>query len=307
MAIVIAMLKIVAALALGYFLNKIRIIDSKSGAAMSKLIIFATSPCLTFASIVSMGSERKDEAVMLLWLGVVIYVFLTVIAFVTVKLIRVPKESFATYMCVLIFGNVGFIGFPLAQSLYGSLGLFYIGILNIHFTLFAYTFGMVLMTGASGGKIKFSVKTLINPGTVSVVLALILFLLDVKLPDIVLEPISFIGQITSPLAMIVLGSTLAGYSLKTVFSNWRNYIVSIVRLLVMPAIAFLIMNAIWGVSELTTCVTLYVGCPTATILVMMSLAYGGDVENSSASIGLTTVLSIITIPVLWFFVQAVGA
>ena len=308
MAIVSAMLKIVAALALGYAFNRIKILNSETCTAMSKLIINAASPCLIFSSVVSVGSERKGEALFLLWIGFAIYIFMAAIAFITVKLVRVPKEKFATYMCILIFGNVGFLGFPIAQSLYGSLGLFYMGILNIHFTLFAYTFGMMLMSGRDGdGKVKVSFRTLINPGTVGVALALIFFFLEIKIPDIILEPISFIGQITSPLAMIVLGSTIAQYPLKEVFTNTRNYITSIVKLLVMPAVAYLALNAVWGTSELTTIITLYVGCPTATILVMMSLAYNGDVESVSSSIGLTTLMSLITIPALWFFIRAVGA
>lgn len=309
MVIISTMLKIIVALALGYLLNKIKILNSEANSAMSKLVINATSPALIFSSVAGMSSDRKDEAVFLLWIGVVIYIFLAVIAFIVVKLLRVPHKSFSTYICIMVFGNVGFLGFPIAQSLYGALGLFYIGILNIHFTLFAYTFGMLLMTGGSkdGDKPKLQLKTLVNPGTIGVVLALVFFLLEIPIPDVIMAPVSFIGQITSPLAMIILGSTLATYSMKKIFSNWRNYVVSALRLLIIPAISYMILNSIWGTSEMTVILTLYIGCPTATILVMMSLAYGGDVENSSNCIGLMTILSMVTIPSLWFFIRAVAA
>ena len=183
MVIVSTMLKIVGALALGFFLNKIRILTPQSNGSLSKLVINATSPCLIFSSVASMSADRKSDALFLLWIGVLVYVFLAVIALIVVKLLRVPKRSFGTYVCIMVFGNVGFIGFPLAQSLYGALGLFYIGILNIHFTLFAYTIGMLLMTGSSGegGRLKLELKTLVNPGTIGVVLALIFFLLEI--PD----------------------------------------------------------------------------------------------------------------------------
>ena len=208
---------------------------------------------------------------------------------------------------MIVFGNVGFIGFPLASSLYGALGVFYIGILNFHFTLFAYTIGMTLMTGGKkeDGKKRFDIKNLVNTGTVGVVIALILYLCDVKLPAVVLAPLEFIGQITSPLAMIVLGGTLASYSLKKMFGNWRYYIVSLFKLAVFPLLAFFILRAILGAGDLTSLITVYVACPTATMIPMMTLAYGGDWENASSGTGLCTILSLITIPGLWFLMGAV--
>lgn len=307
MVIVSAMLKIIVALALGYFLFKKNILTKQANAVMSRLIILATCPCMVFSSIVSMGSEYKKDVVILLIAGVVIYVVLFLIAFPVVKLMRPPKESFNTYLCMIVFGNVGFIGFPLASSLYGALGVFYIGILNFHFTLFAYTIGMTLMTGSKGedGKKKFEIKNLINTGTVGVVIALILYLCEVKVPAVILAPLDFIGQLTSPMAMIVLGGTLASYSLKKMFGNWRYYIVSLFKLLVFPVIAFFVLRAILGSGDLTSLITIYVACPTATMIPMMTLAYGGDWENASSGTGLCTILSLVTIPALWFLMGAV--
>ena len=295
------MLKIIAALALGYFLFKRKVLTKEANAVMSKLIILATCPCMVFSSIVSMGSEYKKDAFILLLVGVIIYVVLFLVAFLVVKLMRVPKESFNTYLCMIVFGNVGFLGFPIVSSLMGSLGLFYMGILNFHFTLFIYTIGMTLMTG--GGK-RFEIKNLISPGTIAVILALILFLCGVKIPAVILAPLEFIGQLTSPMAMIVLGGTLASYSLKKMFGNWRYYIVALFKLIVFPVAAYLICRAIFGEGNMTSLITIYTACPTATMISMVAVAYGGDWENASSGTGLNTLLSLITIPVLWILMGA---
>ena len=301
MALVTAMLKIIATLALGFFLFKRNILTKEANAVMSKIIILATCPCMVFSSIVSMGSENKKDVYILLIAGVIIYAVLFLVAFPIVKLMRVPKGSFNTYLCMMVFGNVGFLGFPLASSLLGDLGLFYIGILNFHFSLFIFTIGMTLMTG---GAKKFEIKNLINPGTISVVLALVLFLCGVKVPSVIMAPLEFIGQLTSPMAMIVLGGTLASYSLKKMFGNWRYYIVSLFKLLIFPIAAYFICRAILGEGDMTSLITIYVACPTATIISMQTLAYGGDWENASAGTGLCTILSLVTIPALWLLMGA---
>lgn len=304
MTILSAMLKIVAAMALGYFLFKKNILTKEANAVMSRIIILAASPCLVFSSIVSMGSEYIKDAYILLIVGLIIYIVLFLVAFPVVKLMRPPKESFNTYLCMIVFGNVGFLGFPLASSLFGPLGVFYIGILNFHFTLFAYTIGMTLMCGGNkeNGKKGFNIRNLINTGTIAVILALILFLCKVRVPAVILAPLEFIGQLTSPMAMVVLGGTLASYSLKKMFGNWRYYIVSLFKLIIFPVAAFFICKAMLGPGEMTSLITVYVACPTATIIPMMTMAYGGDWENASAGTGLCTILSLVTIPALWLLI-----
>ncbi len=307
MDILIAMLKVWVAIIIGYILYKKGVTNKESNTAMSKLVVNVASPCLIFGSVVTMGTEYKGDAYILLILGVAIYIFLGALSFVVVKLMRVPKEKFAIYLCLLMFGNVGFMGYPLAESLFGNVGLFYMGILNIHFTLFTYTFGIYILTKNSEKKAKFSLKTIINPGVVSVVLATVIYLLEIELPDVIVEPIEFVGQLTSPVAMIVLGGTLASFSLKEVFSDWRNYVVSAFKLVVFPLLGFLIMNALLGTDTMTITTTIYLGVPSANFTLMIILAYGGDVKTVSSGIGLTTILSAVTIPLLWFFIKAVTA
>ena len=303
MTIAIAMLKLMFPMALGFLLFKLGILNTDADARMSKLLIYVASPCLTFNSVVGMERTGEEAIWFVLIFGVVFYIIITLLAFLCAFLMRAPKKSFNTYTCLLIFGNVGFMGLPLAESLFGSTGLFYMGLLNIHFTLFAYSFGRILMARGTGTKNQIKPGDILNAATITTVITLIVFLTGVSLPDVIMEPIEFVGQITSPLAMIILGATMATYSLKKMFTQWRYYVTGLIRLIAFPLLVFLVLRAIWGVNEVTIIMTLYAGMPSATVVNMLALAYGGDTENASSCTGLMNIMSLITIPIMWMLVN----
>ncbi|MBR3309541.1 MAG: AEC family transporter, partial [Lachnospiraceae bacterium] len=198
-ALIITMIKIVVAMALGFLLYKIHILNDTVNKGLSGLVVHATSPCMVFTSIISMDGSEIRNAAKLLWIGVVIYVVLILLALLIVKILKVPVSSSGVYQAAIVFGNVGFLGLPLAESLFGPVGLFYMALLNIHLNIVVYSYGFYIISRGSKNRFKFSPKTLINAGIVSVVIAMVIFFLQIPLPGYVTEPISFIGSITSPL------------------------------------------------------------------------------------------------------------
>ena len=280
-ALIITMLKIIVAMAVGFFLYKIRILNDAANKGLSGLIVHVTSPCLVFSSIISMDGSRIQNAVMLLWIGVVVYVALIIISFLVVRLIKVPKASAGVYQAALILGNAGFLGLPLAESLFGPEGLFYMAILNIHLNFVAYSYGFYLISRNSKNRPAFSLKSLINAGIIGVLIAMLIFFLQIPLPVYVTQPIGFIGSVTSPLAMIVIGSTAAANSLRAVFSHKKLYILSAIKLLVIPIITYLILKLALGKGLITQVLTMYVGIPTAALVGM--LPYDSDVETATGA------------------------
>ena len=299
------MLKIIAGLALGFFFRKIKVLDDRSTSAMSSLTLNAACPCLIFSSIVSMDSSCKGDVGLLMIIGVAIYVFLAAAGLITSRLLAGSSKSlFYMYLALILFGQVGFMGFPLAEAFYGVLGVSYMGILNIHFTVLMFTLGIYLISKSAGRSASFDPKKMINSSTVGIVISVSLFMFDVRVPELILAPINFIGQLMSPLAMIIVGSTLAAYPLKKMFSNPKYYVVAVLRLAVLPAIAFLVLHRLYGTSALTVVSTISIGVPPAATITMMAVTYGGDSETASLCSSLTTILSIITIPLLWLFMNS---
>lgn len=295
----ITMIKIVVAMALGFLLYKLRILNDSVNKGLSGLIVHATSPCLVFVSIVTMDGSQIHNALTLLWIGFAIYAALAIIAFVVVKILKVPNASSGVYQAALIFGNVGFLGLPLAESLFGPVGLFYMALLNIHLNLFAYSYGFYLITRNSTSGFKFSPKSMINAGIISVLLAMIIFFVQIPIPEYVIEPLSFVGSITSPLAMVVIGSTAAANSLKVVFSHKKLYILSAIKMLVIPILTFFLLKLTLGNGLMTQIITMYVGMPTAAIVGMFAVAYDSDAETATSASGMMNIFCIISIPILY--------
>ena len=134
---------------------------------------------------------------------------------------------------------------------------------------------------------------------ISAVLAIFIFFLNIPLPNVLVSSLNSLGNVTTPVAMIILGSTIASMPLKELINDWRIYIFTFVKLMVLPF-------AIWGILHQTTSVNSLIssvmiilsGTPVATNATMLSIQYGGDKKLVSKGILFTTVLSVITIPIL---------
>lgn len=302
----VTMLKVIICMALGFFLNKINILSEQSNSIISKFLLNVTLPCTMFAAVASMESGDRRDVYELLIIGVGIYVFLAIASFIVSKLIRMGKDKEGIVQCLLMFGNVSFLGIPLAEALYGDTGVFYIAILNVHFNIFCFTYGVYLIARSSGGKYKFNPKSFLSPAIIGVVAGLIIYLCGVTVPEIIMEPIEFIGQITSPLAMITLGSIIATYSLKELFTQWKMYILAAVKMIVFPILFYLILRAVIGPGIITNVCTIYVAMPTANVISMLAVTYHGDAKTATYGTGLMNILCIITIPLIYMFMQFVG-
>ena len=297
--LIITMLKILVCMVLGFFLRKISLITEASQKGMSALIVHVTAPCLLFSSIVTMDHSEFANALTLLWAGVAVYIVLVILAILITRLLRFPVSSRGVFQAGMIFGNVSFLGIPLVQSLYGSTGVFYIAILNIHFNLLFFTYGFYLIMRSGDGKSHFTPKKLINSGLISTTLAMIIYFLQIPMPEAVTTPLQFVGSITSPLSMIIIGSSAAGYSLSYVFRQKKIYLLSLLKLLVYPVAAYFIFKLILGDNLLTEVLSIYIGMPTASVVGMTAIAYNADTESATSCVAMTTVLSLASIPVLY--------
>lgn len=298
-ALITTMAKIVVSMAVGFLLRKIHILNDASSKAISALIVHVTAPCLLFASIVTMDGSELHNALTLLWVGVLVYAVLIALAILITRLLKAAPSSKGVFEASLIFGNVSFLGIPLAESLYGTLGVFYIALLNIHFNLLFFSYGFYLIMSSGSGSSKFTPKKLINSGIISIILAMIIFFCQIPLPEVVTEPIAFVGSITSPLSMIIIGSSAAAYSLKSVFRQKKLYILSFLKLLAYPIVAWFLFKWTLGDNLLTNVLCIYIGMPTASVVGMTALAFDADAETASSCTAMTTLLSLVTIPVIY--------
>ena len=222
------------------------------------------------------------------------HVFGAVISRFTFKKQDLMKRGVYSY--AIIFSNAAFLALPLAKSVIGDEGIFYCSAYVAVFNIFAFTLGIYEI---SGHKAKINLKKLIlNPGSMSVIIGLPLYLLQLNLPEFILRPIELVGNCNSPLAMIVFGTFLANSNIKNLFVKKEIYFVSFLRLIVIP-MCMLGIFYLFGVrGPLLTALTISSSAPTATNTAMYAAKYDNDASLGSELAAQSSILSIITMPVI---------
>lgn len=297
--IAIALCKLFSLLIVGYFLNKKKILDSHINTGLSALLLNATNPALILSSLGATGGVAKGDVSKLLVFGLCFYIMLPIFAWLIVHLLRIHPSKRSIAQLLIIFSNTGFMAIPILQTLYGDVSVFYSNILNLPFNFLFFSYGVYLMNretaGASGGKLNW--RKFINPGIVASAIALLLYFCNITLPKVATETFSFLGNMTPPLSMIILGSVLAEYPLSSIFKDLKINLMLIVKQLLLPVIATVLAHLVFTDPVITGIITLTFAMPCATMTVMLSKEYKSDTLTASAGVVFTTVLSLITIPV----------
>ena len=203
-----------------------------------------------------------------------------------------------------IYGNCGFIGIPLISSLFGREGVFYMTAYLTVFYLFFWTHGVIIMAGKTD--VKSTLKNLLSPAIIGVVLGLVCFLATLRLPSVIVDAMDSVGSMNTPLAMLVAGATLGKSNLITCLRNKRTYWICALKLVLVPAAAMVILLP-FAVPE-TVAVTLLVAsaCPIGACCTMFALKYKNDGQYASEMFAVSTVLSAVTIPLLIALTDWIG-
>ena len=224
-----------------------------------------------------------------------------------VSLLTFRKRSLkerGIYHYAMILSNAAFLALPLAKSVIGNEGIFYCSVYVAVFNVIAFTLGIYEI---SGHQAKLDLKKLIlNPGTISVLIGLPLFLLQPKIPYFIDYPMEIVGNCNSPLAMIVFGTFLANSSFKNMFAKKEIYFVSLVRLVVIPLCMLGIFYVVGVRGPLLTAMLISASAPTATNTAMYAAKYDNDTALGSEIAAQSSVLSVITMPIIVALAMVVG-
>ena len=289
------MLVILFAIAAGYAANHLGYLGGETDQKISKLILNITMPAMIVSAVIT-GEKLPEISVILsiLEVGVVFYVLEFALVLTVPKLLPGTAGERGVYRYTLAFPNVGFIGYPVAVALYGDGALFYAAILALPFNLLSYSLGPLMLAGAA----RFRWRQLLSPCIVASVLGLVLALTRLRPPAIVGEMLDFVGDITVPLSLLVVGSLLAHMSPGKVLRSPKLWVLSVLRLLVMPALLCLVLRDMHIEAMVLGIAVSQMGMPVAVNGTLLSMEYGGDTEAMAQVTFLTTLGAIITIPVL---------
>lgn len=282
---------------LGYVLCKLGYMGDKFDQKLSAIVIDITCPALILSSV--MGDALPDRTLILPLLGVgfLTYFILLVFGFFVPRLITKNRDDQGMIGFALMFANVGFIGYPIVSSIFGPKAIFYAALLNMPNTFFIFTAGVMLVKGEYSIR-QLNPKVLFSPAMIAAFAAALIVALNLHTPDLIARPITMVGNITVPAALMVIGSSMARLPLKQIIGSWKVYVSSAVRLVVVPVSLYFLFR-VCGVSDTINDInTVVIAMPVASFGTMFCMKYGRNPALMTEITFITTVASILTIPLI---------
>ncbi|MGN0367423.1 MAG: AEC family transporter [Wujia sp.] len=291
------MLELFIIMAIGYTLAKLGCLDKTTSDKLSWMVVNLSMPLLIIASVFGKEGNLADVMDYLLY-GCVFYLCSMLIAYLCCKLLFVRKKNMGTYQFILIFTNCSFMGYPVMEAVLGPDSVFYMSIFNLPFNILAFSYGIWLLSRGSENQGGFSPKKMLNAGIVSSILAIIIYANGIQFPKFIENTCSSVGGLTTPLSMLVLGITLAQLPVKELFNEIRLYPISAIRLVGLPVLTAVIVRMFTQDPMLIGVAVGTAAMPAASMSVMLTTLYGGNVKLASVGVFITTVCSVISIPLV---------
>lgn len=282
---------------LGYALCKLGYMGDKFDQKLSSIVIDVTCPALILSSV--MGAELPDRSLILplLGIGFLTYILLLVFGFWVPRFVAKSRDEQGMIGFALMFANVGFIGYPIVSAIFGPKAVFYAALLNIPNTFFIFTAGVMLVKGEHNMK-SLSAKVLFSPAMIAAFVAALMVAFGVRTPDIIARPVTMVGNITIPAALMVIGSSMARLPLKEIIGSPKVYVASLLRLVVVPLSIYFLFR-FCGVSDVINNInTVIIAMPVASYGTMFCLKYGRNPSLMTEMTFVTTLGSILTIPLI---------
>ena len=282
---------------LGYVACKLGYMGGKFDKKLSSIVVDITCPLLVLSSV--MGDELPDRTLILPLLGVgfLTYILLLIFGFWVPRLITKNHDDQGMIGFALMFANVGFIGYPIVSSIFGPHAVFYAALLNMPNTFFIFTAGVMLIKGEYSLK-QFNPKVLVSPAMLGAFLAAILVALGIHTPDIIARPVTMVGNITVPAALMIIGSSMAKLPIREIIGSTKVYITALLRLTIVPLSIYFLFK-VCGVSDQVNNInTVVIAMPVASFGTMFCLKYGRNPSLITETTFITTLGSIITIPLI---------
>lgn len=290
------MLSLLIMIGAGWFMARKGMMDEHTNTQMSKMIVNVFNPMLMISSAASsVGLIPLSTIVLVGLIAIGMFAILIAAGMILSPLFERQPDQKKIFQMMFVFSNLGFIGIPVVSSILGAAYVVYVTEFLLIYTIVFYTYGVALMDGKFSAS---SVKSMLNPGTISGLAALLIIICNIQLPDFIKTAITYLGNVTSPMALVAVGFTLAHSDLKRIFCQPRLYVFSAVKLLALPLAMLPLLKMVTGDAALISVCMIMFGMPIGNMPLILGTQKGIDGATCSAAIILTTLLCVLTIPVL---------
>ena len=287
---------------IGFFIGKRGTIHKDSIPDFSTLVISVTMPVTVFCTIAEQDSlELAGDIWKVLLITFICQIGSMFLGMLVIKIMHIPDSESGVWIFNFMFSNNGFMGFPMALAIFGSTGLFLMAMANVVLNLLIFSIGLKFMTWHYPVKEKISLKKmLVNNINIAVVIGFIFFFAQIPLPDVVTDLLDYISEITAGLSMLVVGLSLSRMDVKDVFKNKKIFVLAAFRLLVIPFLVITVFRIfpIHVSEEVYQVILLSAALPSASAQTMLAEQYHTNTSDASRAVFITTLFSVVTIPVV---------
>ena len=283
---------------IGYIACKKGKLDEAASSKLSWMVLNIANPMLVISAAVN--GEGEIEGLDLIFtaaIAVWMFVILGLMAQVLPKLLRVEKKDIPLYKLMIIFNNMAFMGFPLISATYGNSALLYAAIFLLPFNILIYTYGVQVVKEDKAEK-KFAWDKILNVGVISCIVAAVLYIGHIPAPQFVKTCSQGLGNLTGPLSMIVTGISLTKIKIKDLFTDVKLLVFSMIKLIIIPIAGTLLLKQVIDNTILCGTFMIIISTPVASMTLMLAEPEREDCEALVEGISLTTILSVITIPLV---------
>lgn len=279
----------------GVYASKRKIITPQINKGLTNILLEITLPCLIVGSFIfDLDAQLKRNIVKCFIYSPIVIIVTIILSYIALLPMKTSKKIIMQFANV--FSNCGFIGFPIIFSIYGGEGVIYASIFNMFFTIFLWTYGVILFNGKMDNKdIK---KVLLNPAIIAVLIGLIIMIFNIKIPSVVYSTLNLVGGMTSPLSMIIVGVILGNAQIIVYLKDVSIYYSSILKLILLPCILIIISRLINDDSIVMKTLIILTAMPAAAMTSILAESFEKEKEYSAVIVFITTLFSLITFPLL---------
>ncbi|WP_090173807.1 AEC family transporter [Eubacterium oxidoreducens] len=287
---------------LGFYLGKRNILRAQFAPDLSTFILKVAFPATVFLTMIRpFEKELVQQSGLILIAAFIMHLGGMVLGLVLIKVCRAQRSNRGVWIFSCMFMNNGFMGFPLVLSLYGDEGLFLMVFANIITNFVMFSFGIKLLTkGYAVGKTVSIKKMFVNNINIAVVVGLIFYFFQIPVVQLATDLLTYVGNLTAGLSMIVVGLSLSRINLRNVFKGRDVWIATIMRLFVMPLLTILVIKLVFKESSLMMpkVLVLMSALPIASAISIISEQYGTNTDLAAKTVFVSTLCSLITIPLM---------
>ena len=286
-------------MAIGFIAGKAKIFDPSGGKGLSRLLVNFILPALILQSMQRpFTPQLRDLAFKMLGVSFLSYAIAFPLAWLLVRSLKVKGAERGPHAFGAIFSNCAFMGFPVVEAILGKDSIFFASVANIPFQLFAFSLGPYILAKTAGVSAKLGVSAFITPVAVASVVGFALFLGGVTLPPAIDKALTLLGDTTTPMSMILIGSILSRMAFRKAVGSVRLYATSLYRLLLFPLLLFTLLRVLGVKGLLLSLPVILAAMPVAANSAILAEAYGGDAETASSLVLVSTLFSLVSITIL---------